>query len=293
MRADLVVIGAGFWGSAIALELQALGQSVLLLDAQLTGAASRVAAGLVRESSLEKPLAPWWSAAHTSACRGFLERWGQLGQEFLVSQRDTPDSLGRTRQGLWLLRPRDILQVAVPWQVDRLQRIADRWLVHCQQEVVSAPRVILAAGIHCDRILQRSGLQTLGLLPLLGSALVGSATRPLEVPRTRGYRLPGDTRTRTVTARNWESGQLRVGDTCGESQAAQLAMLRRWYAAVGGQGVPQPLWGIRPGSRLGIRVEAWGPGLILASGGGRTGLASAAGVALRVRQLLPGRRPGR
>jgi len=286
LRAELVIIGAGFWGSAIALELQAQGQSMLLIDGELAGSASRVAAGLVRESSLVKPLAPWWNAAHTEACRGFLERWGQRGDEFLVSQQNATAGPGRIRPGLWQLRPQDILQPALPWHVERLQPTQGRWLVHCRQEVISAAQVILAAGIHCDRILRRSGLEPAGLQPQPGAALVGSTTHPLEMPRTRGYRLPADTRTRTVTARNWGAGQLRVGDTCGPSQTAQLTMLHHWFAAAGGQRVPQPLWGIRPRYRQGILVQPWRPGLILASGGGRTGLAIAAGVALRVHQLL-------
>lgn len=292
MNSDVIVIGAGFWGSAISLELQACGQQVMLLDAGLADGASRVAAGLVRESSLEKLNPPWWKESHTAACRRFLESWGHRGQEFVVSPWQSArgaSPAGRVRQGLWQLWPQEILQPALAYRVNYLQRQCSRWFVHCQNQVLTTPKVVLAAGIHCDTLLQNSGFKTMDLQPLPGSALLGRAGQALEMPHTRGYRLTGDTRTRTLTARNWGQGRLRVGDTCGPPEAGQMERLEHWFQEMGGQGPAQRLWGIRPKSPQGICVEAWAPGLIVASGGGRNGLASAAGVALRVRQLLSAR----
>lgn len=280
LDAEVIVIGAGFWGSAIGLEL---GPRALLLDAGLAGAASRVAGGLVRESSLEGHFPSWWREAHGRACRRFLEQWGERGEEWVVNQRGAG---GRMRQGLWQLWPPELLQPAVRYRVERLEPRSGGWLVHGAEGFLSASQVVVAAGFFCDGLLQRSGLKTLGLRPLPGAALLGPGRVALEQPCVRGYRLPGDSRTRTVTARNWGAGWLRVGDTCGASEGGQMAMLHRWYAGVGGQGPARRVGGIRPKLARGMMVEQWAPRLVVASGGGRTGLSHAAGVALRVRELL-------
>ncbi len=289
MRTDVVVIGAGFWGSAVSDRLQQqLGWQVTLLDARLPEAASKAAAGLVRESSLERPNAPWWGPEHRLACREYVEHWGGLpGEEWMISSAERP---ARRRGGLWQLWPASLMRPALEQVVHRLQADSGEWLTHTDTEVWSSRRLVLTAGAQTDALLAASGLRTCGLLGLQGSALVGKASKPLELPHTLGYRLAGDTRTRTLTARCWGDLQLRVGDTCGELESEQWRVLRGWFQKMGGEEPSQRVWGVRPKRVQGMLVEEWAPGLVVASGGERTGLASAAGVALRVCQLLTSRR---
>ena len=281
---DTLIIGAGFWGTAIALELQKHNQNFQLLDSGEAEAASPVAAGLVRQSGLDQLTAPWWTPQHLQACHEFLRHWGRSELEWIGNPSQP---LGRLRPGLWLLDPTVLLQHFQPirLRVHRLRTTSLHWTIECQGQNLQARQIVLAAGIHCDTILKASELPPIGLQALPGEALLGAASHPLDYPRTWSYRLPGDSRTRTVTARNWPEQGLRVGDTLGD-KAGQWDMLLHWFQEMGGQGPTQRLWGIRPKAAQGLVVERWAPGLVVASGGQRNGLASAAGVALRVHQLL-------
>ncbi|CAN0363107.1 unnamed protein product, partial [Phaeothamnion confervicola] len=143
----------------------------------------------------------------------------------------------------------------------------------------SARTVVLAAGVGCDPLLKASGLPTLGLQSAWGEALLGSGQ--LSTPMTYSYRLPGDSRTRSATARPW-SGGLRIGDTW-QDQGSQLAALREFAARLDFRET-QVCSGARPVLPR-LTVEEISSGLIVATGGHRSGLISSAGAALRVREL--------
>lgn len=243
------------------MSLRQAGFSVVCVDSSEPGAASAAAGGMVRDVPVR---APWWRARHTAACWDFLRLHCREGIENIFS-RHRPEP--RLRGGLWLADCASLLRLAQAEKrrVERVEQEA-RW-------------VVLAAGVWTDALLAASGLPPLGVMQLPGSAVLGSGA--LEVPLTMGYRLPGDTRTRTATARSWERG-LRVGDTVGRDD--QLPVLRALLAHVGGRetGVVS---GLRPCLPQ-LFVEKVRPGLIVATGGHRTGLATAAGVGLRVLELI-------
>lgn len=254
---DVAVIGGGFWGTFICARLRACGLSVVCLDAFVEGAASRAAAGLVRESAWP-PRCEWWAPRHTEACRTFFaEGWVE---EFVVSSWDpSPRLKGRVWCGRVELEP------AVPTFVEVLPQ-GYRW-------------VVLAAGVWCDEILGASGLPLTGVSSSRGVALVGAGS--VSGVLSRSYRLPGDTRTRVLSMRPWGSG-VRVGDTLPLREEEQLAEMARWCPA------GEQVWGLRP--RLpALLVEQWAPGLVVATGGYRNGLAVAPGVALRVAELVGAR----
>ncbi len=256
---DVVVVGGGFWGTFICRSLRALGLSVVCLDALVEGAASRAAAGLVWASAFT-PRCEWWGERHTAACASFFsDGWVE---ERLVSAW-SPE--GRSRGRVWCGRVE--LEQAVPFAVRSLP-IAEhpsRWIV-------------LAAGVWCDSILEASGLPLTGVAASRGVGLVGPGS--VDGVLSRAYRLPGDTRTRVVSMRPWGPG-VRLGDTLPEREEEQLLEMARWCPG------STQVWGLRP--RLpSLLVEPWGPGLVVATGGYRNGLAVAPGVGLRVAELLVG-----
>ncbi|MBS2035917.1 FAD-binding oxidoreductase [bacterium] len=268
---DVLVIGGGFWGSAITQRLRRSGLNVACLDADLEGAASRAAAGLVRHSSWHSPPAPWWEQEHSQACHEFFSQgWVD---EYTFNRYQTEPRLKGT---VWC---GDFPWVETePARIQRLRPENGGWWAEGWQ----ARQVVLSAGCWCDPILAESGLPLTGVQPWRGSALLarGGIRRVL----TRTYRLPGDTRTRTMTARNWGKSQLRLGDSLPDREPEQLAEMR-WFLGNLQVTEGEEIWGWRPRLARPL-VENWAPGLVVATGGHRNGLALAPAVALRVQQLL-------
>lgn len=242
--------------------MRAAGYAVRCLDSRESGAASPAAGGLIRDVPVR---APWWRERHTVACWNFIRQHCDEGIEHVFSaHRPEP----RLRGGLWLADCARLLALA---QAEKAT-LTDL-------SVAGAPWVVLATGVWTDAILAANGLPVLGVRPLTGTALLG--TGRVDVPLTYGYRLPADTRTRTATVRPWEGG-VRVGDTAGLPE--QLPVLRDLLGHVGGA---------QTGSVTGLRpclpqlfVDVVARGIIVATGGHRTGLATAPGVALRVLELV-------
>ena len=272
---DVVVIGGGYWGSAIVRRLRAKRLDVLVLDAQREGAASRAAAGLVRASAWEKVQLPWWKQEHRLACRdSFQDDW----LEERISSEYAPQP--RIRGLIWCGRP--LLEEAHLAQVLRLRRENSYWQVVTDVGDYATSSVVLAAGSWCDQILLASGLTTTGVIPAPGHALLGKGD--LAGVWTRAYRLSGDTRTRTCTARPWVNGCIRVGDTLPQRENEQLDVMAKFLSEFQTPKCGQ-IWGIRP-KLPSLFVEELAPGLVVATGGYRNGLATSPGVALRVEQLL-------
>ena len=290
---DVLVIGAGFWGTAIALALRQAGREVLCLDSAEKGAASPVAAGLVRQTTLEslehKRPAPWWSVEHSHACHEFLRTGCRQGWVSRCPERILSSFCpqGRPRQDLWCTDVARLLSRAQPQagRVVSLVRSPDCWTAHTDEQAVEARQVVVAAGFLSDRLLAASRLSVLGLLPMPGSALLAPTPRPLLEAVTLAFRLPGDSRTRTATALPWGPGQIRAGDTVEPQEPLQLTRLASLLESLGAVGPTTRLWGIRP-HLPSLQVELIQPDLVVASGGRRNGLATAAGAALRVVQLL-------
>lgn len=254
---DVVVVGGGFWGTFICSSLRSLGLSVVCLDGFVEGAASRAAAGLVRESAFS-PRCEWWACRHREACQAhFVDGW--------VEERVVSDwaPSARVKGKVWCGRVE--LEEAFSFQVRSLPIVEfpSRW-------------VVLAAGVWCDSVLGASGLPLTGVTASRGVGLLGPGS--VEGVLSRAYRLPGDTRTRVLSMRPWGSG-VRVGDSLPDREEEQLAEMGRFG------GGASSVWGLRP--RLpSLLVERWQPGLLVATGGYRNGLAVAPGVGLRVAELI-------
>ena len=285
VRVDVIVIGAGFWGTAITLGLRQRRREVLCLDGDEPSAASRAAGGLAYPDDpvqqLGARLPGWWRERHSQACLAFCEQgasegWMERSGELFCTRRN-PEP--RFREGLWLADCPRLLSIAAarPFRVERIQRHSRGWRVGEWE----ASTVVLATGCFTDALLEASGLPATGVARLAGQALF-VAKSGSQIPLTFGYRLAGDTRTRKATERRWTPGVVRIGDTLdGPTHQGQLQALRD---LAGGPEVGQT-FGLRPVLPQ-LLVDAVEPGLIVATGGHRTGLTTAGGIALRVSELV-------
>lgn len=286
---DIVVIGGGFWGSVITVQLRQHHPDLAItcLDSGEPGFASRAAGGLLRsewlDSSAFARIRPeWWGPAHTRACLEWVEEglragWIKQVEEARVDRRWLAP---RKKMGLHLVDCAALLTQgqARTAHVLRLERKPAGWVLRGTSLI--ARTLVLAAGVGCDLLLRASGLPILGVQSARGEALLGAGA--LTSPVTYSYRLPGDTRTRSGTARAWAGG-LRIGDTW-EDDGLQLAELREFGARVG-FGETQIVSGARPVLPR-LTVEEISSGLVVATGGHRSGLISSAGAALRVCELV-------
>lgn len=268
---DVLVVGGGFWGSAIAARLGGAGYRVVCLDGAVEGGASRAAAGLVRARSWEAPVAAWWEAEHVQACREFFSQ-GWVDEYSFSAYAPQPRPKGQIWCGEfpWV--------EALPARVSQVLADEGGW----RAGGWTARQLVLAAGCWCDELLAASGLPITGVRPAPGKALL--ARGQLEHVLTRTYRLTGDTRTRSMTVRNWSQQVLRLGDSLPEREPEQLAEMRQLLGQLNALEIGS-VWGLRPRLARPL-VELWAPGLVVATGGYRNGLAIAPGVALRVQQLL-------
>lgn len=285
---DVAVIGAGFWGTFIGQALRQSGLEVEWFDGGYPGAASLAAAGLVRTTSWKGPLAHWWQASHEKQCRDYFDQHGQLLCEHLVSDYNP---LAREQAPIWTCRPLLTHRSARPWRVQRLSLHGKSWKLQCQQGSLTVKKVVVACGYWCGPLLSASQLPSPPLRALGGRALIFQGSPP-EGVLTRAFRLPGESRTRKLSIQRWgfSAGDCRVGDTLEPPEQGlldlQLAELQKTVALIGAKngGPERWLWGLRP-MLAELFVEEVRQGLIVATGGGRRGLAVAPAVAQRVLQL--------
>jgi glycine/D-amino acid oxidase-like deaminating enzyme len=239
------------------------------LDGGERNSASRAAGGLAYPDQVSSRVPLWWRQTHQLATRAFLVEAGRSTGEWVR---------GAWRPGLWIVDCSRLLERAGPIR-RRVERLwPERGWRACDW---TAPWVVLATGVFTDRLLSASGLAEIGVGSLPGRGLLFAGEVAQGTPRTHHYRLPGDTRTRKATVRNWAPAQVRVGDTLEPANLeAQLAVLR----ALGGEEIAQMV-GLRPVLPK-LLVEIVRPGVIVATGGHRSGLSTAGGVALRVQELI-------
>lgn len=287
-----IIVGGGYWGSCIARALRQREIEVLLLDSQESGAASKAAAGLVR--AIPDYVRPnWWGPEHEAACQTFWQ-----GDDFICF----PEQLFHQQQlepefkrNVYCLK--SCSEIASPevtrQKVFSISPTKSGWTVETDQGPLAAEGVILAAGVWTDPILQASGLPVMhvaswpgrgaihtlqaiskSLTPSLSgrSAQVQSPAQVL----TWAYRLEGDTRTRRVSAIPWQQSQdFYLTEGAAGPLLDRLAL---------GPAKTQ-LFGYRPRLRR-WEVQQIAPRCIVATGGNRSGLAGAAGIALQVANLV-------
>lgn len=283
-RWDLVVIGGGYWGSAVARLARATrGWSVVVLDDGDDEGASRASAGYVRWSWLSGQLGgivpDWWEDAHTAWSRDLLKDWG--AREVTERAEDYKGNSSE-RSGLFLVNPWEVLSRDFTARVQRVERRPDGWdVLTSLHDAIPAQRVVIAAGVWTDALLSASGFKPLGVEQLTGSALIFAGELDTEARSymTRPYHH--------VQMRRWRPGQVRVGETVSkEYPDNKLGAL----IAEAGKLYPQ---GRNPAIVTGRRpvlpratVAELGDGLVVAVGGHRIGLSLAGGIANHVLEVI-------
>lgn len=295
----VAIIGSGFWGVAVALTLQERGEEVVVLDSREPLAASSKAAGVINwewfsklldasdawraGSSVYHLLPAWWNLESSlKSCIEYVERH----TDYCEFPEQITSYSGKRHRGraCHLVSPWIVLESieANAAQAERLERRkTGGWSVVCRSgSTHDFDAVVVTAGAWSDTLLSRSGIRPAGVSPLPGRALV----LDLEVAGVRTHFV---NRFSQYTLRPWRDGTSRLGDSVERavrSKARDTLYRMRDLLAPGGQ-VVNELYGWRPVTGK-FHVERHAPGLIVATGGHRVGLAVSGAVADRVYTLL-------
>lgn len=286
-----IVVGGGYWGACIARALRQREIKVLLLDSRESGAASKAAAGLVR--SIPDYVRPnWWGPEHEAACQTFWQGddFVHYPEQLFHQQQPEPEF----KRNVYCLKSQS--EIACPevlrQKVLSISTTKTGWTAETDQGPLAAAGVILAAGVWTDRILQASGLPVIHVASWPGRGAIHTiqAVSKFKNPNIEGrsaqvqspaqvltwaYRLDGDTRTRRVSAIPWRQQDFYLTEGVAEPLLDRLAL---------GPAKTQ-LFGYRPRLRR-WEVQQIAPRCIVATGGNRSGLAGAAGIALQVANLV-------
>lgn len=280
----MIIVGGGYWGNAIRDAAELRGVKAIVIDDGDEEGASRNAAGYVRWPWLTGQLGgivpEWWDETHMAASRAHIERLGavevtEVVHDWRAGTVERPD--------LWMINPWEALpKPAMVSRVLGFRRDAGRWLVYTNLgDELRTDRLVIAAGVWTDPLLVASDIEPLGVDQIVGSAILaaGSLDSVVETHVPRPYHH--------VTARPWEGGRVRVGETVSRSYPdSKLGGLVNDVARL----FPQltgfwPITGRRPALPE-ATVKELGDGLVVAVGGHRIGLALAGGVAQRVMEVL-------
>lgn len=293
---DLIVIGGGFWGVAAVVQAREAGVDTLLLDDAHPQGASRNAAGIMsldwykfqRKTRIYTPTITNLMGslfAYSDAAYGvewFQER-GLAG--FTGEDYRSAGGQPQFRRDCYLLNNLDAFLSQGQAQSARVQRVAPihrGWMVFTPDTKYKTRHLILATGSFTDALLLASGLPALGVEALRGRALVYRTNRRFAVPMT--YKASVG---QQYTFRQWGEGYVRLGDTTerGDNSGA-LDKLRAYAQTELPQGQEaQVLDGLRPVAKQMI-VQVVAPGLVVATGGHRVGLALAPAAARKALALL-------
>jgi glycine/D-amino acid oxidase-like deaminating enzyme len=289
---SVAVIGGGFWGGAIQRHLKNKAV-VTVMDPGDTKAASNAAQGLARLDWLRSPtlrrvIPDWWGRAHDEASEAALVRLGAEEVAELVSTWSRPEPV--RRDGLLLVDAAQArAEVDYRVRVLGLSQIGNHVLVKLEDDDSMAfDRVVIAAGVWSDRLLEASGLPKLGLQTWAGSTVLARARKQdadlhaVQTHITSPYRH--------ISMRPWRGPMVQIGATVVKGLDDQEQYDRMMERA-------KALW---PGLAPSVRLQGWRPvgpdgqavvervskGIIVATGGQRIGLVLAGGMARRVEELL-------
>ena len=286
---DLVVIGAGYWGAAIAHEARQRGRTVVVFDDQDPHGGSRNASGICHpktySSSLFRQFWPErWTREDLMSSFDWLKKHAgaKETQEHFFNHTRADLGIRPLPVGLYLEDNEALTSLAGPVRAERVEEMSpspDGWKVNG----VPARRVAIAAGIHSDNLLTLAGCKPIGVGALWGRGMIVSGENPRVSPlvvQTRPYRK--------FETRPWGTGLTRIGDTAekrrdDEKYRRELRDLASWVVP----GYDEVGWleGYRPVARQ-FTVEVVAPSLLVATGGHRMGLGIAGLVACEANNLL-------
>ena len=283
------IVGAGFWGGAVQ---KVLGRhfDVSVVDPGDHRAASGAAQGLVkldwlRSATLASVIPAWWGRAHDEASEALLVALGARETVELVTAWNKPEATHRG--GLLLVDPHEA-RAKVDFRA-RVLRV-EQWDHHVavkleDDDTLVFDRVVLATGVWTDRLLEASGYPKLGITEMAGSTVICEGEGPRDVVWTH-VTSPY----KHITVRPWKERLSQLGATVAkgpDDQSAFEAMMGRVRKQWPQLDPTVRLQGWRPvGPEGRAVVDKVAPGIVVATGGARIGLALAGGIARRVEDLL-------
>lgn len=283
---DALVVGAGYWGVAIARLLRQRGFQVDLVDDGHPRGSSRNSAGIFQK---------WWYKAETTSKRA-PSAWDaspdidwllELGLAQQTGEAFTNEMNGNSyyRPDCYLADPKAILSLEpvqdgmVVYLRDSKEGV-DAVFGHIEDPQERYRKVFVAAGAWTDKLLVRSGLEPVGVKPLRGRAVIGGHAPKDGTPSTvlaAPYKH--------YTTRAW-GDKVRIGDTVEPTYREALPddFLRLARPVMNGDYHFSVQDGLRPVTKQYV-VEPRSDNIIVATGGHRVGLGLAMPVARRALEL--------
>jgi glycine/D-amino acid oxidase-like deaminating enzyme len=284
---DVAIIGAGFWGSAIARLLVERGIEHIVIDDGAPTGASRAAAGICKMS--------WYRQDTVTKMINGVFTYGEVasGFEWLGQQvkiEDVPETFvnvgrGTTREhlGNYLADPRDLLVPALDAEVTRLWPRNSVNIVGPNLDLF-AREVVVCAGARTDDVLEASDLGRMtGVQGLWGRAIRFDCEGYERTPECQTFM----TRPYVHYTFRHLDGRIRGGDTVERKRSDKrmdelIALAVNNYGAISEMEV---FGGIRPVCKQ-MFVGRVHPHVIAATGGHRVGFGIAGAVAHRVVEML-------
>lgn len=288
---DLIIIGGGYWGTGIALEAEKKGWRVIVIDDKDSLSGSRNASAVCdpqayRSKIFAKYLPSSWTPNDLTESFNWLLQHGGYRQKewFLNSFNGTPPRVGT--EAIYLKDNSTLLSLVKPLigKVTGGSFEGGQWILNLE----NSPRVIskwlvVAAGVHTDKVLTSLGLPTIGVSPLFGRGLLVSGNAGEDIP------LPISVMIRPYckhTIRRW-GNYYRVGDTAEkqEGEKAKEALETVGKRVLEDYRELKLIQGYRPVTDK-FLVEKVGPEIVVATGGHRLGLGLTGLVAKKTLEAL-------
>ncbi len=272
-----------------------LGLEVAVIDDGKKKSGSRNAAGLLSTSwfsgkFFSKIQPNWWDSKCFDYGVEILTEFAKLrkvGEDVLPFYGE---NIGKKRfnSKVWILDDLigflDSYSNKIDGKVVRLEKIPTGWkLLSTGGEIARSKKVLIAAGVWSNQLLEASGICPIVVDPLPGRAVFIRDKKPITRP-LRVLRSPYQ----HITFRPWINGLMRVGDTVEATELSQskLDVLTgesdRMFPFAK---LEKVIYGFRPVTPK-VYVEKAAEGLVVATGGHRIGFGMSPAVAKRVLALL-------
>jgi glycine/D-amino acid oxidase-like deaminating enzyme len=281
---DLAIIGGGFWGRAVYDKAAAHGLDTVLIDSRDERSGSRNAAGICALSwytaETIAPMIPTWLTRQAiyRSIDWLQMQWGLL---------PTPEHFQgpvhfKIKNNVLLLPVAEFERerTSVTDCIGAVRHVAGTWQITGESNY-QARRLVIAAGVHIDTLLQASGYAPMGVKSLRGRAvLFGHA--PDHLPELYTQEV---SKYKHLTVRTFGSAW-RVGDTVEvKPNDGALNWLTDWATSLGLQQPVKTLEGFRPVLKQ-FTVELFDTNGVVATGGHRVAMGLSGAVADRVLQLF-------
>lgn len=297
MLYDLAIIGAGYWGTAIAIEARKKGLEVIVVDSGQETSGSRNSSGILHPSAYEqswcKKLLPEdWTPSDLEDSFCWLEEnvGFTTADEFFLNFYGGNSQL-KVRDKAYMIADNESFlskDFAVTGKVERVFNVGDAWTVDVQlpkyHQLLTTKKIVIAAGIWTDQILAASDLKQIGVTSLEGrGALFKKTQHSLNKPMPLTVLWKPYMK---YTFRTW-GDMIRLGDTVERPNAKERYpdLLTLASHVMGEYDFQGWMRGYRPVTEK-FLVKEIEPGMIVATGGYRAGLGLSGLVAKKVMELI-------